>query len=193
MKVRENGRDKRIQEITDFVDKAGTTDENILVEAFAMKIFRDKIARGASYVLESRAYRKSLADSREKAIASLSKYYHVNKIRSKVGFFYIISSKSFPNQYKLGYSKDCEHRLDSYQTYSPFRDFYLVKYLAVPDAKLAESIAIKLLGTRLVNEWFRSEDIDKDFKNIAKSIAIQTNTPNRFYAGIAQLEVAAAL
>ena len=182
MRIKANNRDKRLKEITEFIERSKFLlyTEDIL-DSFTAKIFSDKINKGASYIEGTARYKRAMADAREKAIASLTKYYHVNGIKSILGFFYIITSESYPNYYKLGYAKDCEDRLGTYQTYSPKRDFRLVKYIAVANAKLAESIAIEYLGNRMEHEWFMSDDINTDFKNISKEIARRTGVGNRFH------------
>lgn len=183
MKTTINNRQVWLDIATRFVLKNPLLSDDELVTEYAKEILEIKKNKCPRNITKgSKKYNKAVVDATERALAGLALYYHINKLPTKIGFFYIIGCDSYPNWYKLGYSKDAEHRLNSYQTYSPNRDFYLERYIAVRDAKKAEAAAIQYLCNSIRNEWFFSENIKEDSKNIMKAIAIHTGFPNRFYS-----------
>lgn len=161
-------------------------DEKDLVVQNASKILEEKFFNNAdslrfsSSTSGSRRVRNLLNKCLEESLTQLGLFNHINNVPSKIGFFYIISNKNFPNYYKVGHSKDAETRLNQYQTYSPFRDFELEKYLVVLDSKLAESAVLDYFSNSLTNEWLYSTDISRDFTIMAKVISDVTGLPNRW-------------
>ena len=84
---------------------------------------------------------------------------HVNKnrpLKYTEEYIYIITNPAFINWYKIGTSKNCDTRLNSYQTSCPKRDFKIVFKVFVEDAKNIE----KEIHSDLIaeNEWIFSED-----------------------------------
>lgn len=173
MKLSVNNRDERLSLIESWIKDNNYTDTKDLILKYSEEIFSQKCSKQGTdtkvkHRYLSKSYRKLMVDCLERSMGSVALLLHKNKQSTTLGYFYIIGCKSFPNYYKLGYSKDAETRLNNYQTYSPFRDFYLCKYLIVFNAKLCEDIAKEYFKERLLNEWFYSENIDKDFKDLAK-------------------------
>lgn len=167
-------------EMQKFID--GSMTEIDAIYSYADYLFNLKeIKRGEKYIPNSKRAIQSFAESLEQSIASYCKYAFANGFKCKSGYFYIISNPSFPNYYKLGFSLDCVDRLNQYQTYCPKRDFKIEKYVAVTNARQAERSAIMLLGGRMENEWFHSENINNDWTIITKEIAISLRENNRFY------------
>jgi len=79
------------------------------------------------------------------------------------GHIYLISNPHFSSLgwYKIGKAVDVEDRCDSYQTSTPFRDFYIIDYVSVNEYSKAEKEA-KDMAHRVSNlhnkdtngEWF---------------------------------------
>lgn len=59
------------------------------------------------------------------------------------GYVYAIGNPNFPGMVKFGSSIDVRDRLQSYQTYSPYRDYYLIGYVFVPDRLKEEKILLE--------------------------------------------------
>ena len=165
---------------------SSTKDEKDLIVQNAIKILEERFINNESSpgflssTIGSRRVKNLLNKCLEESVSQLGLFNHINKIPSKIGFFYIISNRNFPNYYKVGHSKDAETRLNHYQTYSPFRDFVLERYLVVSDSKLAESAVLAYFSSSLANEWLYSTDIAKDFSTMAKIISNVTGLPNRW-------------
>lgn len=87
----------------------------------------------------------------------LSLGYKYNTISE--GIVYFIENPAWPNFLKVGITVDLDKRLQTYQTYSPFRDFKVKHYEFVLDRRLAEK---SLLNSGLVEsrkgEWVRLQD-----------------------------------
>lgn len=88
----------------------------------------------------------------EAAFESLPKY-----TLTKEGYVYILSNPAWEGWYKVGMAADINDRVNSYQTSSPLRDYYLEHYIATTDRRVAEKkIHAKLnkLSKGVANEWF---------------------------------------
>lgn len=85
----------------------------------------------------------------------------------KSGLVYMIGNDCFPNHYKIGMTIDLNSRLESYQTYDPYRNFKIVKYDFVLDRVLTEK---KLLGhpfiTKEQGEWILKSNAIEIFEKI---------------------------
>lgn len=170
----------RASEIEDFIDCSMSEIDSIYL--YAESLYSEKKSkRTTPYLDGSKAQIQAFSESLEQSIASYAKYSFSRDIKCKCGYFYIISNPVFPNMYKLGFSLDCVDRLNQYQTYCPNRDFVLEKYVAVTNARQVERLIIDFLGNRMKNEWFYSADLNNDWKDITKHIAISTRENNRFY------------
>lgn len=69
----------------------------------------------------------------------------------KEGFVYLITNPAWPDMMKIGSSIDVKSRLNSYQTYSPKRDYKLVRYYFSRDRFYEEGLYHKMMPSK--NEW----------------------------------------
>jgi len=85
----------------------------------------------------------------------------------KSGLIYMIENEIFPDHFKLGMTIDLNSRLNSYQTYDPFRRFKVYKYEFVLDRILSEK---KILNhPDIMNEqgeWIKKENAKEIFEKI---------------------------
>ena len=85
----------------------------------------------------------------------------------KAGLVYMIGNPQFPDHYKLGMTIELNSRLDSYQTYDPYRRFEIIKYDFVIDRALTEK---KLLNHPNIlkeqGEWVKKENAKEIFESI---------------------------
>lgn len=75
------------------------------------------------------------------------------------GLVYLIENPAFPEHYKVGMTIDLKSRLNSYQTYDPYRAFKVVKYDFVLDRRLKEKELLQ--HPNILNE--QGEWVKKDF------------------------------
>lgn len=99
------------------------------------------------------------------AAMNLVKYKKKHKLLCKEGFAYIISNPAWPNTLKVGMSTDVHKRLNSYQTYSPNRDYKLEWFGFWFDAKAGE-LALRSCFNTVSHEWVYNEDVEP-FKHLA--------------------------
>lgn len=81
--------------------------------------------------------------------------YKKNNCSSKnilEGYVYVISNPAWPGRFKIGSTIDVVDRLNSYQTYSPNRDYILNKYFFSPNRLRDEKEFINT-GLNIKNEW----------------------------------------
>lgn len=98
--------------------------------------------------------------NRKIAALNLVKIKRELGLKIKEGFIYIIENPAWPNMYKIGMTIDTEERLNSYQTYSPKRDYKIRGYRFVQDRRVAEKELHKLLESeRQLGEWFELPDV----------------------------------
>lgn len=92
--------------------------------------------------------------------------YKRNNYKSKnikEGFVYIIRNKAFKDWIKVGSTIDVYDRLNTYQTYSPFRDYELIDYYFSYNRLAEESMYHKKY--KASNEWIvECDEIFEDFK-----------------------------
>lgn len=70
------------------------------------------------------------------------------------GFVYCIRNPSFPKHVKVGITKDVNKRLASYQTYDPYRAFYIDTYRFVEDKRAIEKYLLTTYKVNLdLGEW----------------------------------------
>jgi hypothetical protein len=85
----------------------------------------------------------------------------------KEGQVYLIGNPAWPEHIKIGMSVDSDARLDSYQTYDPFRAYYIKNYEFVLDRRAAEKKLIDDFGFHLLEgEWVKYSDSSKIIKAI---------------------------
>lgn len=77
----------------------------------------------------------------------------------KEGQVYLIANPAWPEHIKIGMSVDSDARLASYQTYDPFKAFYIKNYEFVLDRREAEKKLLEKFGVHLEEgEWVRYSD-----------------------------------
>lgn len=93
----------------------------------------------------------------------------------KQGFVYAIGNPSFPDYVKIGSAIDVYGRLNSYQTSSPNRDYFLISYF-YSDNRLQDEKYMHSLFERK-NEWCRVEkdEIKKMFTKRHKITRIKSD------------------
>ncbi|WP_184803072.1 GIY-YIG nuclease family protein [Nitrospirillum iridis] len=81
--------------------------------------------------------------------------------KPRPGHVYVIANTAWPGWYKVGRASRLHQRLESYQTGSPHRDYFLVQSFKVRDAVFAEAAAHQLLASRheRQHEWFRIKEL----------------------------------
>ena len=85
----------------------------------------------------------------------------------KSGIVYVIENETFPEHYKIGMTIDLNSRLDSYQTYDPYRRFKVTKYEFVLDRSRIEKLI--LFNPGIINEngeWVKKENALEIFEKI---------------------------
>lgn len=170
MKVHINNRDGKI-ELVNSLDGSQEFNEDHLIRELTGLFWKNKTENVNSKNLEvgSKKWRVSLVDCYERALAAINLFLYKNNIETKIGYFYFIKSKSFPNHVKIGHSQDVESRLSQYQTATPFRDFYIEKYLICRYSRETEKLALNFFKDSIVSgEWINSTDTGSDFKNFCK-------------------------
>jgi hypothetical protein len=77
----------------------------------------------------------------------------------KEGQVYLIANPAWPDYLKIGMTVDTEARLASYQTYDPFKAFYIKNYEFVLDRRAAENRLLDEFGVHLEEgEWVKNTD-----------------------------------
>ena len=86
------------------------------------------------------------------------------KYNDNCGIVYVISNNSFPGCYKVGITKNLETRLNSYQTYDPYRSYKIEHYRFVKDARNTETEILKHFNFSIVKgEWIKDENVKIHF------------------------------
>lgn len=77
----------------------------------------------------------------------------------KEGLVYLIANPAWPEHLKVGMTIDLESRLASYQTYDPFKAYYIKNYEFCLDRKTAEQELLEKLNLHVEEgEWIRHSD-----------------------------------
>lgn len=93
----------------------------------------------------------------------------------QAGIVYVISNKSYPLHFKIGMTIELNNRLDTYQTYDPYRNFKVEKYDFVLNRQHIEKQILNHPDiTNEQGEWILKENTIDIFERIC------------FYSGIAQ-------
>ena len=89
-----------------------------------------------------------------------------SRLKTKSGIIYLISNPSFDGYLKIGITKNLVARLNSYQTYDPFRQFKVEHYRVVEDASKEEKTYLKHHKINLAKgEWVHKENAKELFLN----------------------------
>lgn len=87
------------------------------------------------------------------------------------GLVYVIENPSFPEHYKIGMTIDLISRLESYQTYDPYRKFKIVKYDFVIDRNVKEKSILNHYDIFKENgEWIKKDNALEVFSKICNFI-----------------------
>lgn len=87
----------------------------------------------------------------------------------KSGICYLIGCKSFLEHFKVGITLNLSKRLTQYQTYSPFRDYFIHKYDFVLDkASIEKQMLAHPLITKEKGEWIKATKADEVFLQLTK-------------------------
>jgi hypothetical protein len=77
----------------------------------------------------------------------------------KEGAVYLIANPAWPEHLKIGMTVDTESRLASYQTYDPFKAFYIKNYEFCLDRRAAEQQLLERFNFHLAEgEWVKHSD-----------------------------------
>jgi hypothetical protein len=124
------------------------------------------VLRKKPFNLRSSDYRYN----RKLAALTLLKYLYsigVDLKEQPSGFVYLVENDSFPEHYKSGMTTDLEARLNSYQTYDPYRGFKVKKYEFVLNRRHAEKLILNSFGISIENgEWVKKDKVENIFKKI---------------------------
>lgn len=88
----------------------------------------------------------------------------------KEGMVYLIGNPAWPEHYKIGMTVDAAARLDSYQTYDPYKRFHIAHYDFCLDRRAAEKRLLEEFKIHLVEgEWVKHSDGLKIIEVIRKT------------------------
>ena len=110
-----------------------------------------KIKNKESIKTRNRAYRLQYDFVRRDLLKILFKKNNYSAVGIRAGFVYAIANPAWPDYVKVGSAIDVIDRLNSYQTSSPHRDYYLVDYYFAHD-RLKEEANVHSLYNRN-SEW----------------------------------------
>ena len=96
--------------------------------------------------------------ARRAAVVSrhLIKMAHQNGEQFVAGYVYAITNPAWPNMVKFGKAIDVDDRLNTYQTYSPNRDYQMIAYAFVLNRHDAEERILSKFPDR-IGEWVHIE------------------------------------
>ena len=125
------------------------------------------------HILKKKSFKLDTSDyrySRKLAGLTLLKYLQSldkNVKDQNAGFVYVIENPSFPEHYKIGMTVDLETRLDTYQTYDPYRKFKINRYEFVLNRRHTEKLILNSFGISIENgEWVKRNKVESIFKKI---------------------------
>ena len=77
----------------------------------------------------------------------------------KEGMVYLIANSAWPEHLKIGMTIDLESRLSSYQTYDPFKAYYIKNYEFCLDRRAAEQELLDRFNIHVEEgEWIKHSD-----------------------------------
>lgn len=133
--------------------------EEVLEDLFKLKEKESVRVRKRGYELQYSFVRRDLLKISHK---------RNNKSASgiKAGFVYAIGNSAWPDFVKIGSAIDVDDRLNSYQTSSPLRDYFILDYYCVYDRILEEDYLHDLFKDRN-SEWCKVsyDEIKTLFRN----------------------------
>lgn len=162
MKLSSNGRKDVITELSNYLLDKGLvlSKDNYLDigyslanDRFANQIKNIKLGGRTGPTKGSANYKTRMYHNVQASFRDINLYAIAKGIELPLGYIYIISNPAFPGYLKVGSAKDAETRLNSYQTYSPFRDYKLEYYILTADFRAVEKSLHVLLECN--GEWTR--------------------------------------
>lgn len=133
--------------------------EGFLITDSLITKYQDKYVELFGQAKSIKSSEISLA--RKLAALNLLKYKRDNNLPCQEGFIYIIGNPAWPDYYKVGMTLDTKERLNSYQTYSPHRDYKLYHYRFVLDRRKGEKQLHEVLKEfNCKGEWFNIPLLD---------------------------------
>lgn len=103
----------------------------------------------------TKSFNNSVVFKKQAVMRALQLICKDAKIPNTIGYVYAITNPAFPGWIKIGASCDAETRLNQYQTYSPYRDYALVKYVMCMDYISLEDKVLRQFSERS-NEWVKA-------------------------------------
>ena len=90
--------------------------------------------------------------------------------QTTAGLVYMISNPAYPEHVKIGMTIDLETRLNSYQTYDPYRQFTVEHYEFVLDRRYTETKILNSFHVDVENgEWIKRPKATTIFLDIIKN------------------------
>lgn len=154
-------------------------DNNItptLEHDFVIKTYQEvlmpyyKIKDKESVKHRNRAFRLQFDFVRRDLLKIIYKNNNKSANGIKAGYVYAIANPAWQNYIKIGSAIDVYDRLSSYQTSSPFRDYYIIDYYFV-DNRLEEENKLHMMFDRN-SEWCKVSE--HEIKNLFKIKKIET-------------------
>lgn len=110
----------------------------------------------------------SLSSSNKKYALKLAGLNLSKYLASKTsGFIYCIGNPAYPDHVKVGITYDVHKRLAAYQTYDPYRSFYIATYRFVEDkARLEKHILKKYKVDVDKGEWVSNLEVIAYIKSL---------------------------
>lgn len=157
------------------------TDKEIsLKDEFVREVYQEvlensfKIKDSESLKTRNRAYKLQYDYVRRDLLKIKYKRNNNSSTGIKEGFVYAIGNPAWKEFIKIGSAIDVIDRLKSYQTSSPFRDYYLIDYYFSHNRLLEESNLHKTFEERN-SEWCKvsEEDIKCKFKILKEENSVK--------------------
>lgn len=132
--------------------------ESVLQHRFALKDAISPKTRLRGFSLQYEFVRRDL-------LKILHKWNNYSASGIAAGYVYAIGNPSWDNFVKIGSAIDVNDRLSSYQTSSPYRDYFIIDYYFVLDRREEETILHAMFDDKRF-EWCNVSiiDIQKIFK-----------------------------
>jgi hypothetical protein len=151
-------------EFTD--DFARRVYDEVLEDLFKLKFKESERSRRRAYALQYDFVRRDL-------LKIAHKRNNKSATGISAGYVYAIGNNAWPEYVKIGSAIDVMDRLNSYQTSSPLRDYFLIDYYFVYDRVLEENTIHEMFYDRNA-EWCKiSQEVIKfTFKEMKKKRAV---------------------
>lgn len=154
-----------------------------LEDEFVRRIYEDvlerryKLSTTTSKRQRIRAYRLQYDFVRRDLLKILYKQNNYSATDIRAGFVYAIGNPAWKDYVKVGSAIDVRDRLNSYQTSSPLRDYYLIDYYFAHDRIKEEKLLHYKFYEDRLSEWCKISE--ENIKNFFKSRKKETQIPLR--------------